>query len=225
MNNILQNTLEGLEARAYKPSAHNFIDIKGLRFGKLIVVMCIGIKKAKTQWLCRCDCGKEKIIVYGNLKNGNTKSCGCSSRAHKITHGMSHTPEHNAYLGAKNRCNNKNEKGYKNYGGRGVEFRFKSFEEFYEELGDRPSKKHSIDRINNNGHYEKENVRWATQKHQARNKRTTRFYTLNGVTKTLPGWSEHYKINSKIVRQRMSREGWNILKALTTPVRSKTTKH
>ena len=101
---------------------------------------------------------------------------------------MSNTIEYKAYSHAKSRCNDPNHAAYKWYGGRGIEFRFKSFEEFIEHIGLRPSPKHSLDRINNNGHYEVGNVRWATKKEQMFNRRPesvqrrrkeTRGYFLN----------------------------------------------
>jgi hypothetical protein len=84
---------------------------------------------------------------------------------------MSGTPEHTAYINAKQRCNYPNSSGFLNYGGAGVEFKFKSFEEFFSELDFRPSPEHSVDRINPFGNYEKGNVRWATAKEQNSNKR------------------------------------------------------
>ena len=86
-------------------------------------------------------------------------------------HGMNCTPEHFAHGNAKARCTNPNNKMWKDYGGRGIEFRFKSFVEFFAELGMRPSTKHTIDRIDNDGHYEKGNVRWASRTEQNRHKR------------------------------------------------------
>jgi hypothetical protein len=105
------------------------------------------------------------------------KSCGCfliewakTVASRSITHGQSYTSEFRAFTSAKNRCTNKKNQGYKNYGGRGIEFRFKSFEEFWQELGKRPPGL-SVDRINNNGYYEIGNVRWATGSQQQRNRR------------------------------------------------------
>ena len=91
---------------------------------------------------------------------------GCSSEKHG-----KRTPEYRAYANAKSRCNNPKFTGYEYYGGRGIEFRFSSFLEFLHEVGLRPSKTHSIDRKNSEGHYEKGNVHWATKQDQSRNTR------------------------------------------------------
>src|ERR1700676_2787012 len=87
------------------------------------------------------------------------------------THGMTLSPEYKAYQMAEQRCTNLKDKRYADYGGRGIEFRFASFEEFYKCIGPRPSSKHSLDRVKNEGHYEKGNVRWATPSEQQQNKR------------------------------------------------------
>jgi len=146
------------------------IDISpGDRFGRLVA-----IERAEKQgehqysfWLCQCDCGTQKIVRAYNLAKGNTRSCGCS----KGTHGFTNTPEYMAYTGAKRRCNNPNAPEYRSYGGRGIEFRFKSFDEFLAEVGRRPSAAYSLDRINVNDHYRPGNIRWATREEQAANKR------------------------------------------------------
>ena len=93
----------------------------------------------------------------------------------KVTHGMTHTPEYHAYWSALERCRNPKNKRWYSHGGRGIEFRFKSFSEFYKELGNRTTPDHSLDRIDNNGHYEVGNVRWATFGEQQSNKNV---YTL-----------------------------------------------
>lgn len=123
----------------------------------------------------QCDCGNRKVILEKHVKAGLILSCRClqaentGNRFRK--HGAAETDEYRIFRAAKSRCTNPNVKRYKDYGGRGIEFRFASFEEFYEALGPRPSPKHSIDRIDNNGHYEKGNVRWATQVIQNNNQR------------------------------------------------------
>lgn len=108
----------------------------------------------------------------------NTESCGCI-RSEKVskwnidrsTHGAIKTPEYWAYKGAKGRCTNPRNRSYKDYGARGIQFRFNSFQEFLDEVGLRPLPQYSLDRINNDGHYEKGNLQWANKKAQANNRR------------------------------------------------------
>jgi hypothetical protein len=130
--------------------------------------------------LCECGCGNPAPIATHNCtKTGASKGQplrfinGHANRgkAYALKHGMSHSPEYACYMSAKNRCTNTLSSGWKDYGGRGIEFRFTSFEEFFAELGPKPSPEHSIDRKDNDGHYEPGNVRWATQTEQMRNQR------------------------------------------------------
>jgi len=97
-----------------------------------------------------------------------------------------------SYRGAKSRCSHSSHPSFHRYGGRGIEFRFDSFEEFLKELGERPSDKHTLERIDNNGHYESGNVRWATMKEQSRNTVTNRKLTVKGVEKVISEWAEIY---------------------------------
>lgn len=127
--------------------------------------------------------------------------------------------EFKAFVEAKFRCNNKNAKNYHNYGGRGIVIKFNNFNEFFNCIGPKPSKTHSLDRIDNNGNYEEGNIRWATSKEQARNVRHNLIATINGVTKTLIEWSEIYGIKYKSVYRRVNRYKWDTLKALTEPIR------
>jgi hypothetical protein len=160
-----------------------FQDLVGQRFNKLIVIQYVGKNpRGQSRWLCQCDCGKTHEALASHLKVGNIKSCGClntgnARREASTTHGMSFTPEWNSYHSAKKRCNPKFVEKYYDWSGRGIEFRFHSFEDFFAEVGPRPEPKHqySLDRFpNNDGHYEKGNVRWATKKQQACNRRCDR---------------------------------------------------
>lgn len=158
-----------------------FQDLTDKKFGKLTVVRYVGkVKSGQSRWLCICECGNEHEAVGSHLKTGNIKSCGClntgEARAKaSTTHGMSFTPEWNSYHSAKKRCNPKfaHVKNYADWSGRGIKFKFKSFEEFFAELGPRPEPKfsYSLERIDNDGHYEKGNVKWDTKENQARNRR------------------------------------------------------
>lgn len=155
------------------PPFHNLSE---RRFGRLTVIR----RLSHQQWECQCDCGKIVAVKSGNLlnKRSGTKSCGCLNAELRVvraqtqfrTHGMRATPEYQAYYSAKSRCTKPRSRGYKHYGGRGIEFRFTSFEEFFGELVPRPVGM-TLDRKNNNGHYEVGNVRWATWKQQNNNRR------------------------------------------------------
>lgn len=154
-------------------------NIIGQKFNYLTIIENLGKDKwYKIRVICLCDCGNKKELYFSHIKTGNTKSCGCyqikmgHDRAKQNkTHGMSSHNEYKIYCSAKDRCENQNNKAYDYYGGRGIQFKFKTFEEFYNEVGLRPSKEYSIDRIDVNGHYERGNIRWATPKEQANNKR------------------------------------------------------
>ena len=145
------------------------IDRIGQTFGKLIVLRQVDKEKPGTaRWLCKCECGNEVVVIWGR------KSCGCLQRELLIKrntkHGATNTPEHKAYMGAKSRCINESHSSYNYYGGRGIEFRFKTFRQFLRCVGKRPTNT-SLDRIDNNGHYEPGNVRWASKTTQNKNRR------------------------------------------------------
>ena len=163
-----------------------FKDLSGQTFGRLLALWANKGKRRAHLWSCQCDCGTVVLVSVDLLKNGKTKSCGClvaegnkERGKSQVTHGQATirlgvTPEYRAWSSAKQRCTNPNTINYENYGGRGIQFKFGSFEEFYRELGNKPEPKHfySIDRYpDNDGHYEVGNVRWATAKQQRNNRR------------------------------------------------------
>lgn len=121
-----------------------------------------------------CSCGEYGLLTIAEVTRGRSKSCGCLqheiARLTFIKHNMSRTAENIAFRSAKARCTNPDHDSYKHYGGRGIKFLFKSFEEFYKELGPRPVGM-SLDRRNNDGNYEPGNIRWATKATQTYNRR------------------------------------------------------
>ena len=151
----------------------------------------------------KCDCGHVRILLLNYLKQLHRRGCSaCSGRGSTAfvteRHGLAGTPEYKVWLRMKQRCSNPKNRGYHNYGGRGIrvcERWTKSFVAFFEDMGARPSNKHSIDRIDVNGNYEPGNCRWATPKIQARNTRKNRYLTVRGETKTMIEWSELTGVN------------------------------
>lgn len=127
--------------------------------------------------------------------------------------------EYKAFKESKFRCNNINSSNYDIYGGRGIEHKIETFEIFLDHIGPKPSKNHSLDRIDTNGNYEIGNIRWATSKEQNRNKRNNRIIEIDGESKTLSEWCEIYKITQRTANRRINRYGWCPKKALSDPIR------
>ena len=200
------------------------IDLVGARFGRLVVRGDSGVRKhGWVVWLCLCDCGKESLVPAPYLKSGGTRSCGCfkeeviRSGAHR-SHGMSESPTWHSWKAAMGRCENPNNPRFSDYGGRGIMFceRWKSFENFLEDMGIRPDGM-SLDRKDNSKGYEPGNCRWATRREQALNCRSNVLITLNGVTKTQSEWSSEYGVDQRKVSNRIRHLGWSAERALTTP--------
>lgn len=187
-------------------------DITGQRFGKLVAVEPAFRKNGAAYWLCACDCGNKKVIRLGDLSQGRTKSCGCwksfVSRTRAVTHGMTNTRLYNIWTGMKSRCENKNDKFYHRYGGRGIKVceSWKSFDKFMEwAIPNGYDEVLKIDRINNDGDYEPENCKWSTQIEQSNNMCRNHLITFNGETMSLMEWHRKTGINYSTIRSRAQR--------------------
>ena len=190
----------------------------GQKYGMLTVVQELPIRNRGSRvFLCRCDCGGTNTPIAANLSNGNTTSCGCMKHRNpcKVTHGMSNTKPHMIYTAAKQRCNNPSNKNYARYGGRGIQFKFKSFGEFWNAMGDSYYEGGTLDRIDNNGHYEIGNVRWASRIEQGTNRSTTNKIMFNGITDSVSGWARRLGVSRKSMEERLQK--WSIERALTEP--------
>jgi len=205
--------------------------MEGKKIARLTVISFAYKKNNKAHWNCRCDCGSLVAVNGVHLRNGNTKSCGCwkleaSSRTGKsnTTHGLRHRSEYRIWVLMKSRCYNPKDKGYKNYGGRGiiVSERWKdNFENFLTDMGPRPSKKFSIERQDNDGNYEPGNCHWATDQEQANNRRTNVIVSYKGIDLTIMNAIRvaGNVVSKTTVLHRINRLGWNITRAVETPPR------
>ena len=138
------------------------------------------------------------------------------------THGMSITPEHKAWKNMKQRCLNPNNKRYSDYGGRGITIcdRWLNLDNFLADMGSRPTAKHSLDRIDNDGDYQKDNCKWSTRVEQENNKRSNRLITIGCVTLNLKQWTTEMGFGEKVIFERL-KMGWSESDAVLTPVRYK----
>jgi hypothetical protein len=157
-------------------------DLTGLEIGFLVILGRMPPRPGygQAEWLCKCGrCGVTCVKPGSTLNRGVTKSCGCLRNemllaGMQTTHGKTNTRVYGIWQAMKNRCYNKNQPHYERYGGRGIrvcrEWR-DSFEAFYAAMGDPPSLRHSIDRIDNNGSYKPGNCKWSTPAEQNDNQR------------------------------------------------------
>src|ERR1041385_454318 len=203
------------------------LDLTGQIFGRLTVV---GVshhnEKGRRFFLCRCECGKTISAIGHCLKSGNTKSCGCLAREitsnRNRTHGCSKAselwPEYRSWSGIIQRCTNRKNPAWVHYGARGIKVceRWLVFENFLADMGQRPSSNHSIDRINNDGDYCKENCRWATRKEQNRNRRDNIYIKFDGVYLTLADWESLLGLTTGLLKGRVHKR-WSVNKTLFHP--------
>ncbi len=214
-----ENTL----AEEKTPVKHgpNFVDRTGQRIGNLVIQkLAKKDKYGHSHWECLCDCGNKKIAAWSSLCDGIPSSCGCQTSKvrseARITHGRTNSSEYAIWRGIKRRCYNPKNEAFSDYGGRGItmcERWLTSFENFFEDMGERPHGL-SINRKNNDGNYEPENCEWATTKEQQNNRRSNRLIEFNGRTQTMSEWATEIGLKHCTLWRRFH-NGWSIEKCLT----------
>lgn len=195
----------------------------GKRFGRLTVVGDAPTRGKRTHWRVICDCGTELEVACGNVSYGVATSCRCKRAEHlrrlNKTHGMSTTAEYKIWQGIKNRCTNKNYSLYKDYGGRGIQISEQwaaSFTAFIDHVGPRPSKAHSIDRVDNSKGYEPGNVKWSTKVEQNNNTRRNIVVSVDGSERSLSDACRYLDRDYDTVYKRV-RYGWSLHDAVMKP--------
>jgi hypothetical protein len=194
-------------------------DKTGMVFGALTVIKRNGSDKAgNSLWECRCQCGAITAVRGFSFKK--IKSCGCANVGRTL-HGAHKTAEYKAWQHMKERCSNQNNKRYGRYGGRGLTYpvEWGSFEAFFADMGPRPTKKHSLERVNNDLGYSKENCIWADRHTQDNNTSRCIHVTAFGETKTVAQWAKQHGLHHETLRSRLVRYGWDAERAITTPGR------
>jgi hypothetical protein len=185
------------------------------------------IEDAGRRWLCVCDCGTTRRVIRSDLLAGRSRNCGCIRREkarnpvtrNAVRHGRTGTPEFTAWIEMRRRCRPSSRVDYPRWGGRGIQVceRWQLFENFYADMGDRPDGC-TLDRIDNSGHYEPGNVRWATKREQARNRRTNRFVIVKGEPMTIAEAAERFGVPATTIQSRL-RHNWSEEDAALRPVR------
>ena len=207
-----------------------FVDLTDMRFGKLYVIRREGLTSDKKHaYLCRCDCGTERIFSGGNLRMGHSRSCGCVSKQRigqlNFSHGLYKHPLYKVWYNIIKRCTQPQNQAYKNYGGRGIKIFFTCFEDFYNfAINNGWAKGLEIDRIDNDGPYSRDNCRFVTRAENSRNTRKNLLVThpVTGARKCAAEWSRELGGQMNLVSKRITQRGWSPERAITTlPRRTK----
>lgn len=201
-------------------------ELEGRRFGKLVAIKWLR-KNGDRVWKTRCDCGASRLVSTSLLMSGLCNACSvCSEHSRRekhVIHGGARRekkhPLYSTWSGMKQRCNDPNHKEYKRYQLRGITVceRWSSFANFVEDVGSKPSSKHTLERIDNDRGYEPGNVRWATMTEQGRNMRSNHIIEFRGRSKCLQDWANELKVEQSLLRYRLKH--WGVERAFTTPVR------
>lgn len=192
-------------------------DITGLRSGRLQVISRVPGNSSRC--ICRCDCGSEKEYEAGNIRMKRSKSCGCLQKEtgpHNRSHNLTKSPTYKSWSHMLYRCNNPSSQSYMDYGGRGISVcdRWHKFENFLEDMGLRPTGT-TIDRIDNDGNYEKSNCQWSNKKRQANNRRSSKLIEYQGEMRTMSELADIAGISIRSFWYRIN-SGWDIGRIMST---------
>jgi hypothetical protein len=192
----------------------------GDRFGR-IVILATGKKPTGYHYraVYQCDCGNIKMTQLGSIQIGTTRSCGCKNREDTTKHGFWSSPLYRVWRHMLDRCENPSNPRFADYGARSITVckRWHDLEKFHADMSESYEDGLQLDRIDNNKGYEPSNCKWSTKGQQMRNRRNNIFVTIDGETKILKDWANHFGVNYHSVYHRVTKMGWEPLLALTTP--------
>jgi len=216
-------SIERLPEEQPHPTVHNFRDLTGMLFGRLEALFYAGRVNGKPSWACKCECGTLTVTVTKQLLRGLTRSCGClqvdRSKEVNTIHGMRKTVVYKRWQGIMTRCMNGNSKDFARYGGigRGICKRWRSFENFLEDMGEPPSREHTIERVDNNRGYEPGNCVWVLSHQQNRNRLDNVVVEVNGVKLIAVDWDRKLGRYRGTTAKRI-RKGWSPKDAVEIPI-------
>lgn len=183
-------------------------DLTGKCFGKWFVLHYAGSGGQCAKWKCVCECGIERVVLSNSLSSGRSTSCGCAAVRHHSTHGHQRggkqSPSYVTWRAMLRRCSDPKHVSYKDYGGRGIKVcdRWKTFEAFLSDMGERPEGK-NLDRIDCDSDYSVENCRWVTNKENNNNRRNHRYLEFKGRRQTVSQWADELGISDGTIRGRL----------------------
>lgn len=199
----------------------------GKQFNRLTVIRKVGVVKNKakfTLWEFKCDCGNLCVAPLSVVVRNKKMSCGCYAKECRkkanLKHGCRNSRLYRIWTQMKTRCLNSKHVAYSRYAGRGIKIckRWLKFENFLKDMGHPPARELTLDRVNNNKGYYKQNCRWATRLQQNRNSRNNIQLTYLGKTQCLSAWAEEFNLPYRLFWDRLRRQGWEFNKALTEPL-------
>jgi hypothetical protein len=193
------------------------INLLGEKFGRLIVnSRAENSPQGQARWNCVCECSGTKVVKGHELRSGKVSSCGCLHIESITRHGKSRTPEYKAWIHMRERCTKPSCKHFHHYGGRGISVceEWSSFDNFISDMGSRPSNKHSLDRIDNNKGYSKENCRWALSIDQMNNTRRNKKVFFEGSEYSINQLSAKTGIHRNTLDNRIFAQGLSVESAV-----------
>lgn len=205
------------------------VEMIGRKFGRLEVEsrsLVVERSSGVIRYLCRCECSARVEVNGVSLRSGATRSCGClhreisSNQKVNLKHGKSKTRVYKSWQKMRERCSDEKHPLFHRYGGRGIAVcdDWQKFDNFYRDMGDQPTDRHDLDRIDNDRGYSPENCRWVTRQENCRNTSVTVKVEWRGETKPLRDWADLLGIKHHTLLARINRLGWPIERAMTEGV-------